>query len=381
MKLLIVVTHLLGSGHLSRALTLGRAFAAAGHQVSVASGGMPVAQLDHTGIELIQLPPLRSDGVNFTRLLDEDGQVASHSYLQTRQTLLAQTMQRLRPDVLITELFPFGRRSLKHEFQMLLQQAKDIETPLVLGSIRDILAPPSKPAKVEFANEMIKRFYNGILVHSDPNLTPLSLSWPVSAALERNLQYTGFVAPTPPPPHPMNAGKGEIVVSAGGGDVGAKLFKTAIAAAVQDPKRTWRILVGGANAQTKIKKLIPTAPANVQIEAARPDFRQVLNHANVSVSMCGYNTALDILQTGVSAVFVPFDAGGEVEQSLRAKALSEQSNIAVLKDADLSVETLILAIQKIQNLNSTYKPKARFDGATTTVNIIEAMLSETAHDG
>jgi|TARA_B110000208_G_scaffold189587_2_gene251445 predicted glycosyltransferase len=234
MKLLIVVTHLLGSGHLSRALTLGRAFAAAGHQVSVASGGMPVAQLDHTGIELIQLPPLRSDGVNFTRLLDEDGQVASHSYLQTRQTLLAQTMQRLRPDVLITELFPFGRRSLKHEFQMLLQQAKDIETPLVLGSIRDILAPPSKPAKVEFANEMIKRFYNGILVHSDPNLTPLSLSWPVSAALERNLQYTGFVAPTPPPPHPMNAGKGEIVVSAGGGDVGAKLFKTAIAAAVQD---------------------------------------------------------------------------------------------------------------------------------------------------
>ena len=179
----------------------------------------------------------------------------------------------------------------------------------------------------------------------------------------------------------MNAGKGEIVVSAGGGDVGAKLFKTAIAAAVQDPKRTWRILVGGANAQTKIKKLIPTAPANVQIEAARPDFRQVLNHANVSVSMCGYNTALDILQTGVSAVFVPFDAGGEVEQSLRAKALSEQSNIAVLKDADLSVETLILAIQKIQNLNSTYKPKARFDGATTTVNIIEAMLSETAHDG
>ncbi len=131
----------------------------------------------------------------------------------------------------------------------------------------------------------------------------------------------------------MNAGKGEIVVSAGGGDVGAKLFKTAIAAAVQDPKRTWRILVGGANAQTKIKKLIPTAPANVQIEAARPDFRQMLNHANVSVSMCGYNTALDILQTGVSAVFVPFDAGGEVEQSLRAKALSEQSNIAVLKDA------------------------------------------------
>jgi predicted glycosyltransferase len=97
--------------------------------------------------------------------------------------------------------------------------------------------------------------------------------------------------------------------------------------------------------------------------------------------MCGYNTALDVLQTGVSAVFVPFDAGGEVEQSLRAKALSEQPNIVVLKNADLSVETLILAIQRIQNLDSANKSKTNFDGATKTVNIIETMLSETAHNG
>ena len=381
MKLLIVVTHLLGSGHLSRALTLGRAFAAAGHQVSVASGGMPVAQLDHTGIELIQLPPLRSDGVDFTRLLDEDGQVATLSYSEARQTLLGKTLSRLHPDVLVTELFPFGRRSLKNEFQTLLQQAKDIGTPLIMGSIRDILAPPSKPAKAEFADKMIAQFYHGVLVHSDPVLTPLSLSWPVSAELERNLHYTGFVAPAPPAPHPENGGQDEVIVSAGGGDVGARLFDIAIKAAKQDPARVWRILVGGANARNKITQLATTAPANVRIEAARPDFRQMLNHANVSVSMCGYNTALDILQTGVSAVFVPFDAGGEVEQSLRANALSKRPNIAVLKDADLSVETLILAIQEIQNLDSANKPTARFDGATKTVNIIETMLSETAHDG
>jgi predicted glycosyltransferase len=86
MKLLLVVTHLLGSGHLSRALTLGRAFAAAGHDVCVASGGMPVPQLDHTNVTFVQLPPLRSDGVNFTRLLDSDGHVATQSYLDERQT-------------------------------------------------------------------------------------------------------------------------------------------------------------------------------------------------------------------------------------------------------------------------------------------------------
>lgn len=376
MKLLIVVTHLLGSGHLSRALTLGRAFRAAGHQVCVASGGMPVPQLDHCGIELVQLPLLRSDGVNFTRLLDDQNQIASQHYLDARQTMLSETMAQQRPDVLITELFPFGRRSLKQEFQQLLQQAKDISTTLVLGSIRDILAPPSKPAKAEFADEMIRRFYDGVLIHSDKKLMPLSLSWPVSTELEPYLNYTGFVAPPAPKPHPEQAGKNEVLVSAGGGDVGAKLFGVAMEAAKLDPDRTWRILVGGSNAQTLVDQLRSTAPVNVRVEAARPDFRQMLNHAAVSVSMCGYNTALDVLQSGVSAVFVPFDAGEEVEQSLRANALSERTNIVVLKDKNLTQESLITAVHQSQNSRPIDKASISFDGAEKTVYIVETMLSE-----
>jgi predicted glycosyltransferase len=335
MKLLLVVTHLLGSGHLSRALTLGRAFAAAGHDVCVASGGMPVPQLDHTNVTFVQLPPLRSDGVNFTRLLDSDGHVATQSYLDERQTLLNDTLSQLRPDVLITELFPFGRRSLKHEFQGLLQQAKDLTTPLVLGSIRDILAPPSKPAKADFAVDMVTRFYDAVMVHSDANITPLSLSWPVGPELEPFLHYTGFVAPPKPQPHPNEAGKGEVIVSAGGGDVGTRLF-----------------------------------------EAAIPDFREMLNHAAISVSMCGYNTALDVLQTGVPAVFIPFDAGGEVEQSIRANALSKQSNISVLVDAKLAPETLLLQVQSgLKHPRNTGR-SAGFDGAAHTVSIIENLLCE-----
>ncbi len=79
MKVLIVVTHLLGTGHLSRALTLARAFVAAGHRARVVSGGMPAPQFVSDGIELEQLPPLRSDGTDFSRLLDAEGAVAAPS--------------------------------------------------------------------------------------------------------------------------------------------------------------------------------------------------------------------------------------------------------------------------------------------------------------
>jgi predicted glycosyltransferase len=104
----------------------------------------------------------------------------------------------------------------------------------------------------------------------------------------------------------------------------------------------------------------------------------MLNHADVSVSMCGYNTALDVLQTGVSAVFVPFDAGGEVEQLLRAAALSKQPNITVLKDAELGPKSLITAVHKSELSRTTHKTTSRFDGTTNTVNIVESMLSERA---
>ena len=121
MKVMVVVTHLLGSGHLARALVLGRAFAQAGHEVTLVSGGMPVAHLDGAGVGFVQLPPLRSDGVNFTRLLDSAGAEAAPDVFEARRAVLLDVYQKLAPDVLITELFPFGRRNLKTEFLALLQ--------------------------------------------------------------------------------------------------------------------------------------------------------------------------------------------------------------------------------------------------------------------
>ncbi|MGY9037194.1 MAG: glycosyltransferase family protein, partial [Rhodobacterales bacterium] len=102
MKVSIVVTHLLGTGHLARALTLGRAYTAAGHDVQVVSGGMPAPQLDRDGVDMVQLPPLRSDGVDFARLLDDRGDVASDAVMTARREMLVTHIKSRRPDLLIT---------------------------------------------------------------------------------------------------------------------------------------------------------------------------------------------------------------------------------------------------------------------------------------
>ncbi|MEX0312403.1 MAG: glycosyltransferase, partial [Tateyamaria sp.] len=184
MRVAIVVTHLLGTGHLARALTLGHAFAAADHTVMVVSGGAPVAHLDSSGVSLVQLPSLRSNGTDFTNLLTPDNAPADADYLTERQRQLVDQVIGFAPDVVITELFPFGRRNLRAEFEALLTALAGMTPkPVVLSSIRDILAPPSKPAKIAFADQMVADHYDAVLVHSDPDLVPLTTSWPVSDAL------------------------------------------------------------------------------------------------------------------------------------------------------------------------------------------------------
>jgi len=374
MKVLFIVTHLLGSGHLSRVLTLARAFAAAGHDAHVVSGGMPVPHLIHDGVTLHQLPPLRSDGVDFTRLLTLTDAVAAPEDMAERQSRLIAIIQRERLDVLITELFPFGRRSLRDEVIAALDVAKDLAAPpLILSSVRDILAPPSKPRKVTFAADTLATYYDGVLVHSDPALVPLDLSWPVDAALAKVLHYTGFVAPAPSGPHPQKAGLGEIIVSAGGGDVGDDLFAAAQAAAQADAGRTWRILVGGSHADARVNALQDRVPANVIVESARADFRQMLHHAAASVSMCGYNTAQDILQTACPAVFVPFDAGQEVEQMMRAKALASLDGIEVLPSAKMTPQSLRAAISAAC-ASDTRAIEPYEDGAAKAVQITQDQL-------
>ncbi|MTI02549.1 glycosyltransferase family protein [Roseibium sp. RKSG952] len=376
MRVMIVVTHLLGTGHLSRALTLGRAFVEQGHDVFVVSGGMPAPQLDTSGMTLLGLPPLRSDGTDFTRLLTQTGDIATPAYQEARANALIQAVGSFQPQILITELYPFGRRSLAAEFQAALEAAQELPSrPVILGSIRDILAPPSKPSKAERADEVVAQYYDGILVHSDPRITPLDISWPVSESLADRLHYTGFVAPSAPSPHPESIGSNEILVSAGGGSVGQPIFRAAIEAARKMPNTRWRMLIGGQDATARICELAQLAgDAPVTLEPVRPDFRQMLPLAKASVSMCGYNTAMDLLQSGTPSVLIPFDDGKEVEQGLRGQSLAQLPAIEVLPSSELNGQSLSDALMRVITDGPRDAMRHGFDGAKRSVEIATGIL-------
>ena len=372
LRVLIAVTHLLGAGHLTRAAALARAFARDGHETTLVSGGNPTRLSDMDRMTFIQLPPVRILGTDFKTLLDEAGSPIDGKRLDERRSLLVQTLKEARPDIVVTELFPFGRRVLAGEFTALIDEACRLDPrPLILCSIRDILVAPSKPERVEEAHQRVLRDYDAILVHGDPQLIPLEDSWPPDERVRSLIRYTGYVDENEG--SVLEGVRKGIVVSGGSSAASLPLYRVALAAAETIQDRPWRILVGRGVTEPDFLSLQAIAPAHVTVERARADFRALLSRAEVSISQAGYNTIVDLLRTNVRPVLVPFEAGHETEQRLRAERLKALGLAAILPEEDLSPESLAEAI--LYELRNPASPGHRLslDGARQSVAIAEGL--------
>lgn len=376
--ILIAVTHLLGSGHLVRATHLARALGAAGYEVTLASGGIPPRLAPAGPFAFVQLPPVKVEGVDFRNLLDPEGRPIDQGYRAQRRQRLEGLAAGLRPDLVILEHFPFGRRQLADEFLGLIAAAKAVRPEtLVLSSIRDVLVTP-RPERIREAEARILANFDAVLVHGDPAFLPLERSWPVSPALAARLRYTGYLTGPEQPVTPTRAD--EIIVSGGGSDAALPLFGLAIeAAALIGPERGWRILAGQGIAEAELAALRKKAPPHVVVERARLDFAALLAGAALSISQAGYNTVLDLLRAGRPAIVVPFDAGNETEQAIRAEAMQQAGLARCLRLSDpepLTSEGLRAAI--VAELVRSERSAPRIDqaGAEATVGIVGRLIDE-----
>ncbi|CAH1670800.1 glycosyltransferase [Chelatococcus asaccharovorans] len=347
MKILVNVTHLLGVGHLNRAAAIARALAAAGHDVTLVSGGVPSPLLDSKGVTVVQLPPVRIKGTAFSHLLDETGETASPAHLAARAAQLVTTLHAVRPDVVITELFPFGRRALAAEHLALLKASHAMmPRPLILSSARDVLAASRRPERITLTHDHLRAFYDAVLVHGDPAVLPLEASWPVDADVAPLLHYTGYIDDGAASlSDAAEIPGGEILVSGGGSAASLPLYRAAVGAARMLTDHAWRLLVGAGVSEEDFRALGQAAPAHAVVERARRDFPALLARAAVAVSQFGYNTAVDLLRAGTRAVVVPFEEGGETEQRLRAERFAGEGLVTVLPQGELSADRLAEAVR------------------------------------
>jgi predicted glycosyltransferase len=384
---LVWVTHLLGTGHLFRTAAIVRALRRRDVRVVVASGGVAVGDVDFADAELIQLPAARSPDATFRTLVDAEGEPIGEQFLGRRAAILSELLSRTRPDVILTELYPFGRRKFRLEVDGMLEEAKSMTPrPLVAASIRDILAPPTREAQIAFAVTRLLDSYDMMLVHGDPEFVALDRTFPLPEALGHLSRYTGYIggAGERVGGPGRTDGAGEIVVSAGGGVVGQALYAAALGASALPTCQhwPWRVLVGRNAGAATFDRLAAAADGNVTVEWARSDFPALLHRAAVSVSQAGYNTAADLLDAAAPAVLVPFAGGGEQEQTIRAQVMAEAGRAVVLRTEDLSASRLAAAVTAALALSPGAMRPVAMNGAENSADmILEAVRQRASSHG
>ena len=377
---MVYVQHLLGIGHVRRMALINQAMRDQGLTVTVASGGIPDPSLDFAADRVVQLPACRSADSNFSGLVDVNDTPVDDDWKERRKDDLLAAFKETAPKVLLIEMFPFGRRAFRFELIPLMTAAKQAGVPIVC-SVRDLLVRKTDPAKTKWMRDIAREYFDRVLVHGDQNLFGFDHSFPYADDIKDLIVYTGYVAPSPPKAASNTdhgATRNGVLVSAGGGAVGAGLIDLAIAAHGHSEKyqdAPWDIVTGPHFPQDRFDALVNTMPPGITLHRFLPDFRARMAKAAVSVSQAGYNTLMDVLSTQTPAVMVPFAEGGESEQKERGEILANAGVISLLDLDGLTAQSLAKQIDRAkppQQLN------VALNGAQKTASLIAALAKGTA---
>ncbi|ASJ75954.1 UDP-N-acetylglucosamine--N-acetylmuramyl-(pentapeptide) pyrophosphoryl-undecaprenol N-acetylglucosamine transferase [Granulosicoccus antarcticus IMCC3135] len=373
---LFYVQHLLGIGHLMRAGRIAMALQENGSDVTLVTGGLPVSGFELPGVRQVNLPPIAVSNGNFAELVDADGKLVDDEYRARRCEQLLQVFRQLQPECVIIEAFPFGRRQVRFELLPLIEAIEATEPkPILLSSLRDILQKRLKPERDEETARMIRQHFDKVLVHGDPNFATLDESFSCAKQIADKLVYTGLVCAPRPQPSKEHF---DVVVSAGGGAVGARLVHASLDAALKlSQKYSWCIIAGPNMPDDEYAAIASQKTGNITLQRFRPDFPALLCSARLSISQAGYNTVGDILQAKCRSILVPYSASGETEQTDRAVRLQEMGLAQPISENSLSGASLATQVEKLL-LQDSPVTSSTLDtqGAVQTAEIVQALISD-----
>ncbi len=167
-RLMMWCQHSLGMGHLVRSYALAAGLAERFDVLLVVGGHLPEAIPVPAGVQLLELPPVAAADGAWTTIGSDRARMAS------RAEALVAAFDAHHPDVLVLELFPFGRKRFTGELVELLlhAHARPGGRPYVASSVRDILVGARRDQRrhERRARFIAERWFDVVLVHGDPAL-------------------------------------------------------------------------------------------------------------------------------------------------------------------------------------------------------------------
>ncbi|MBD2306244.1 glycosyl transferase [Chroococcidiopsis sp. FACHB-1243] len=387
-KIIFYCQYLSGMGHLVRSSEIVQSLAKY-FQVYFIIGGPQIPGFElPIQVEVIRLPALWLEQGKFTV---GDSSFTVEEVKEARKNILIAECDRIKPDCLITEFFPFGRHKLLFELIPLVEHLKATSPKTkIVSSLRDVIGKESAPEEEETICNLMNQYFDLLLFHADPHFQTFSDSFARYKEIKAEIVHTGFVTQKPKITYtPFEELWGEvsldtvkIVASIGGGRIGYEVLEILIrSSAILNQKlpHVIKIFTGSFMPVEKVKQLKKLAGDrdNIQIENYTPKLLEYMQTADISISLGGYNTTMNILSTGVRAIIVPIGHEHvDKEQLHRTRKLEQLGIVNSIHPQDLS--PLFLS-EKIGDCLSkkTLKNSKIFDlqGADNTAKFLKRFLN------
>ena len=240
-----------------------------------------------------------------------------------RAALVDAAVETLVPDAFVVDRHPFGA---DRELTGVLDRLRRTGCRTVLG-LRDILDTPAN-ARAEWAAlgdpAALADAFDTVWLYGDPDVHDARLTGELPGPLADKAIPTGYLAHGRPaavsggePPTPY------VLTLLGGGSDGRDLATLALAADVPDDHE--HLIVTGpqfpARDAAGLGVLNERVGRRARIVRTAPNVPELIAGAAAVVSMCGYNTATEIMASTTPALVVP-RCRRRQEQALRAGALA-----------------------------------------------------------
>jgi predicted glycosyltransferase len=319
-----------GLGHLRRNLTIARALLDRFHNASVmiVTGSPCSTQFPLPAkCDVVKIPAVGKDlaGRYVPRSLD----LPLEDLIELRRQLILAAYRSFDPDAILVDHQPAG---LLGEMLEVLEQARDAGKLLAFGC-RDIVDAPSvveNSWSAPACKLALEHFYEHVFIYGDERVFDPVREYEPLRRVEEKVSVTGYVVNgvghEPRRPHPGENPR--VLVTVGGGDDGTERIRNYLDALRQGPVGwTSHIVAGPLMPLQQIhayKQEVKHSDLREHVKVSRfhGDIPGLMRQSDAIVSMAGYNSCMEILQSGTPAVLMPRERMRQ-EQSIRASRLAE----------------------------------------------------------
>lgn len=396
---LIFVESQVGSGHMQIAAGSARALEQQGFDVTIAtseSSHRLGRHFDYGHARVVELPSFQWNPATESYDLTENGlrYEDDPAFQRERTDALTQLIRKTKPELFITESWPFGRRALDAELLPALEQLRETSPqaqyyPLV----RDILYyGVDKGDSAQDVVNIVNQHADAVMVTGDQKVVTLDHSFEQAHAITKPILYPGyFVSELPERDPSVPEAQREVLVSTGGGWLHEHMlpvYESAIRSKhlTEMHNRPWRLLVSDQCPATDIAYLQQLAADDqtqhgggpIHIERFRSDYKDLLVNAAMVISQGGLNTLLEAARThelyNTPVVIAPLRKNTDKPngQDVRASLFAQTGHLTVLPPEALrEPDQFARLVNHTIATSATSLLSLEWDGATQMAGMLQ----------